>query len=164
MSGEKPQFIQPPSQLKDKVSVTHDGVDLEALEQAEKLIAGMQDSYLEWVEEDLAKLQSLYDAAEKAEGDDRRKLLDGIFAVAHDVKGQGGSFDYPLMTVIGNQLCRFIEKQEGEVKASHMAVVKVHIDALRVVISQRMSGDGGKTGDGLVRGLNAAVAKTMGKG
>lgn len=160
MSGtNKPEFIQPPSSLKDKVAITSNGVDLDALEQAEQLIAGMQDSYLEWVEEDLKKLATLYAQAQKETGS-RQPVFKDIFSVAHDVKGQGGSFNYPLMTIIGNLLCRFLERLEGqEPKESHMAIVKVHIDAMRLVISQRMEGEGGKVGDNLIRGLNAALSK-----
>lgn len=164
MSGtSKPEFIQPPSSLKDKVAITNDGVDLDALEQAEQLIAGMQDSYLEWVEEDLKKITACYVAAQQETGS-RKQVFKDIFSVAHDIKGQGGSFDYPLMTIIGNLLCRFLErleKEDVEPKESHMAVVKVHIDALRLVIAQRMSGEGGKVGDNLIRGLNAALSKVQ---
>lgn len=155
----KPQLIQPPTQIRDKVSVTDDGVDLDALEQAEQLIAGMQDSYLEWVEDDLKRFGELYTAAAAEEGDKRRALVEDIFSVSHDVKGQGGSFDYPLMTAVGNSLCRFIEKLEGPVKQGHMAVIKVHIDTMRLIINQRMNGDGGKAGVNLLRGLDATVAK-----
>jgi chemotaxis protein histidine kinase CheA len=161
---DKPQMIQPPDHLRDKVSVTENGVDLDALEQAEQIIAGMQDSYLEWVEDDLRKLGEGYArAVESTAEDSRRQALQDLFGIAHDVKGQGGSFDYPLMTAVGNSLCRYIERLDGPIRQSHLAVVKVHIDTMRMIIAQRMSGDGGKAGDNLLRGLDAAVAKTSGK-
>jgi len=156
----KPEFIEPPSTLRDKVSVTADGVDFAALEKAEKLIADMQGSYLDWVEEDLQKVSQLYERALK-ETDNRQTLFDDLFTVAHDIKGQGGSFNYPLMTVIGNLLCRFLERTKDEPKESHLPVIKVHIDALRLVIAQRMEGDGGRAGDNLVRGLDATIAKML---
>lgn len=159
MSGEKPVIIQPPSHIKDKVTVTADGIDLDTLEKAEALIAGMQDSYLEWVEEDLRKLQELEGQLD-AGTPPRGEVLTAIFSIAHDIKGQGGSFDYPLMTLIGNHLCRYIERLEGEATDKNVEVVKVHIAALRLVIARRMSGDGGKVGDNLIRGLEAAIAKT----
>lgn len=164
MSGKsKPEFIEPPNTLKDKVSVSPNGVDLDTLDKAEQLIANMQGSYLEWVEEDLRKLQALYGQATQ-EPERRAAILKDIFAVAHDVKGQGGSFDYHLMTAIGNQLCRYIERIEGAPNDRHMEVVKVHIDAMRLVIGQRMSGDGGDVGENLLRGLEAAIQKTSGPG
>lgn len=162
MSNNGPEFIEPPSHLKDKVKITEGGVDLDALEKAEALIAGLQDSYLEWVEGDLEKLQTFYGEAMAAEGADRRARLNDVFSVAHDVKGQGGSFDYHLMTAIGNKLCRFIEKLPAEITRGHMEVVKVHIDALRLVIAQRMAGEGGRAGENLMRGLDAVIAKVSG--
>jgi hypothetical protein len=78
--------------------------------------------------------------------------------VAHDIKGQGGSFGYHLMTAVGNQLCRFIENCSTWGPAE-LDAVKVHIDAMKLVIAQRMEGDGGKVGENLVGGLQAVVAK-----
>lgn len=159
MSSDQPEFIQPPDTLKSKVQVTEGGVDLDALEKAESLIAGLQDSYLEWVEGDLEKLQSSYQEADAAEGAERRAKLEAVFSVAHDVKGQGGSFNYHLMTSIGNSLCRFIEKLPEQVSRGQMEVVKVHIDSMRLVIAQRLEGEGGKAGANLLRGLDAVINK-----
>lgn len=162
MSGDdKPEIIHPPSHVNEKVDMSAGGIDHDTLAQAEAVIAGMADAYLEWVEGDLEKLQDLCSRAQAAEAAERRPLLQEIFSVSHDVKGQGGSFGYDLMTEIGNQLCRYIERLGDEVRDSHMAVVKVHIDAMRVVISRRMSGDGGADGSNLLRGLHAAVVKTQ---
>lgn len=157
--NSKPEFIQPPDTLSGKVQVTEGGVDLDALEKAEALIAGLQGNYLEWVEGDLSKLQTTYQAALDVEGAQRRAALGDVFSVAHDVKGQGGSFNYHLMTAIGNSLCRFIEKLPGDVSRAQMDAIKVHIDAMRLVIAQRLEGDGGKTGANLMRGLDAVKAK-----
>lgn len=158
-SSDQPEFIQPPDTLKGKVQVTEGGVDLDALEKAESLIAGLQDSYLEWVESDLEKLQVAYRAVAEAAPEDRRKALNAVFEVAHDVKGQGGSFNYHLMTHIGNSLCRFIEALPDQVSKGQVEAVKVHIDSMRLVIAQRLEGDGGKAGSNLVRGLDAVINK-----
>ncbi|OFX12602.1 MAG: hypothetical protein A2516_06490 [Alphaproteobacteria bacterium RIFOXYD12_FULL_60_8] len=153
----EPEFITPPTNIKSKVSITPDGVDLEALEKAEQVIAGLQDSYLDWVEEDLRNIQAAYDKA-VADAANRKAYFDEIFRISHDVKGQGGSFDYPLMTIIGNHLCRFLESVETP-KESDLQVIKLHIDSLRVVITQRMAGDGGAVGTKLVAGIEAVLTK-----
>lgn len=162
MSDKDHEVIQPPDTLKGKVSFSADGVDLEMLEKAEQIVAGLQGSYLEWVQEDLKKLQALYDEAKAADTADRAALFKAIFNVAHDVKGQGGSFGYHLMTAVGNQLCRFLEAapQAGE---GELQVVALHIDAMRLIIAQRMEGEGGRQGEAMLRGLQAVVAK-VGKG
>ena len=130
------------------------------LEKAEQVIASLRGDYLEWVQDDLGKLQRHFEAASR-DGAGRAEALQAIFTVAHDVKGQGGSFGYPLMTTIGNQLCRFIELTK-EAGPADLAVIKLHIDALRLVIAQRMEGEGGRAGEELLRGLQAVAAKTKG--
>ncbi|MBF0304141.1 MAG: phosphorelay protein [Alphaproteobacteria bacterium] len=162
MSGDEPEFIQPPNTLKNKVKYGPDGVDLDMLEKAEQIIANLQGNYLEWVQDDLTKLQGFYDKALATPEGERAKVFKDLFGVAHDVKGQGGSFGYHLMTAIGNQLCRFLEGTQ-KTGAAELDVVKVHLDAMRLVIGQRMEGDGGKMGENLLRGLQAVVAKVAPK-
>lgn len=151
------EIIKPPSTLKGKVTYGPDGVNPEVLERAEEVIAGMQGSYLEWVQDDLRKIQEFYERAVADEAG-RQAHLAEVFRVAHDVKGQGGSFGYPLMTAIANQLCRFLEHLETG-GAAELEAVKIHIDALRVVIGSRMQGDGGPIGANILRGLEAVIAK-----
>jgi len=160
MSEDKLEVINPPNTLKNKVGTGGPGaVDLEALERAEEVIAGMTDSYLDWVAEDLKKIESAYEALAAATGD-RKAEMEAIFQVAHDIKGQGGSFGYDLMTAIGNELCRLIEKAEtigpGEIEAA-----KVHIDALKLVIAGDMKGQGGKEGEQMLSGLQQVCDKLL---
>ena len=46
---------------------------------------------------------------------------------------------------------------------AEMNVVRVHIDALRMVIAQHLEGDGGAAGKALVRGLQLVIAKVSGQ-
>ena len=106
MADDKPQLITPPNPLKNKVGTGGPGaVDLSTLERAEKVIADLAETYLEWVEQDLVKLHKALQALSSATGD-RKAELEAIYQISHDMKGQGGSFGYQLITVVGNQLCR----------------------------------------------------------
>ena len=160
--AQEPEYIYPPNTLKNKVTVDAGSVDLVAIEQAEAAIADMKDDYLVWVKEDIDKLQGAYD---KAVGDvaGRAAAQEDIFSFAHDIKGQGGSFGYPLMTAVGNQLCKFIEGVDGTLSDAQLEVVKVHIDTMRLVIQEKMEGDGGKAGDRLLKGLTAVITKVSGE-
>jgi len=146
------EIINPPNTLKDKVREGGPGaVDLATLERAENVIAGMADSYLEWVQEDLVRIDAAYKALAAAAAP-RKEQADQVFQIAHDIKGQGGSFGYDLMTLIANELCRLIERQDNFSDAEVQAV-KVHIDAMKLVIQNRMKGDGGANGHALVDGI-----------
>ncbi|MEO5374668.1 MAG: Hpt domain-containing protein [Alphaproteobacteria bacterium] len=157
MAEKDAEFIVPPNRIKSKVTYNDSGVDMAALARAEQVIANLQGNYLQWVEDDLTNLQAAYEKA-RAEPDNRKRHLDEVFRIAHDVKGQGGSFGYHLMTIIANQLCRTIEKYDAT-RDDVLEVVKLHIHALRLVISQRMEGDGGAAGASLVKGLEAVISK-----
>jgi len=160
MAEEKLEIINPPNGLKQKVGTGGAGaVDLEALERAEQVIAGMTDSYLNWVVEDLKKIEAAYNKLASAEGD-RKKELHDVFQISHDIKGQGGSFGYDLMTAIGNELCRLIEKTD-KVGDSEIQAVKLHIDALKLVIGEDLKGNGGEEGEKMLAGLQKVCDKLL---
>jgi len=152
MADDEMEIIKPPNVLKSKVREGGPGaVDLATLERAENVIAAMADSYLEWVQEDLQRIDEAYKNLSKATGD-RKKEAEAVFQIAHDIKGQGGSFGYDLLTVIGNELCRLIERVDTYGEAEVQAI-KVHIDALKLVIKSNMKDDGGANGQALVAGI-----------
>ncbi|HJO69693.1 MAG TPA: Hpt domain-containing protein [Rhodospirillales bacterium] len=156
--SETPRIITPPNTLKSKVGVGGPkAVDPAVLKRAEEAIANLGDDYLDWVQEDIKKLEDGLSALKAAKGGGR-DLLDTIFRVAHEIKGQGGSFGYNLMTLIGDQLCRFVEDM-AEAGPPEVEVIGLHVDALKIVIANRMQGDGGQAGQALLRGLEKVVAK-----
>ncbi len=161
MAQEPNTFIRL-TPLKNKVTVDAGSVDLVAIEQAEAAIADMKDDYLVWVKEDIDKLQGAYDKA-VSDAANRAAAQEDIHAFTHDIKGQGGSFNYPLMTAVGNHLCKFIEGVDGTLNDSQLDVVKVHIDTMRLIIMEKMEGDGGKAGDRLLKGLVAVITKMSGE-
>ena len=66
---------------------------------------------------------------------------------------------------MGSQLCHFIEDYlfplagERIPNEAELEVVKVHMEAIRLVIQQKMEGDGGATGKQLVAGLAATIKR-----
>ena len=161
MSDDKVEIINPPNAVKAKVKVGGPGaVDASTLERAEQAIAGMSDQYLDWVQEDIARIDAAYKELAAATGD-RAEEIDKVFQVSHDMKGQGGSFGFDLVTAIGNQLCRMIEKMDT-IGNAEVEAVRVHIDAMKLVIAQRMKGSGGKAGEQILAGLEKVVAKVLG--
>ncbi len=157
MQDKACEFITPPDTLHKKVSYSATGVDAAMLEKAEQVIAGLRGSYLEWVVEDIDKLQALYDRA-RSEPGQRQELVKDLFCVAHDIKGQGGSFGYGLMTSIGYHLCQLLESVD-ELDDAGIDAIGLHLDAMRLVINQGMEGSGGTAGANMVDGLQAVVGK-----
>lgn len=159
---DKPQIITPPDTLKAKVSVGGpNAVDMDALERAEQVIANMADNYIDWVEEDLKKISGAFGRLTENEGD-RAKDLERVFAVAHDMKGQGGSFGYELITAIGNNLCRLLERFDDSVTPQvQNEAIRIHIEAMKLIINNRMKGDGGPQGAAILDGVEKMVLKLV---
>lgn len=81
-----------------------------------------------------------------------------LHAASFELKGQAGTFGYTLITDIGESLCRFISTIDSP-DANRLDVLQVHVDALRLVIRERMQGDGGEPGRQLRASLQAAIDK-----
>ncbi len=87
--------------------------------------------------------------------------VQSMLRICWDMKGLGGSFGFPLVTEITHFLSNYLEHCANSPETSvSAAVVQPHIDALYVVLSQKIAGDGGAIGRELVRGLETVVLKT----
>lgn len=152
------QFIDPPNYLKMKVG--EGGFDKQAIKDAENAIKVLgHKMYAQWADDDLARLRAAYDSLRNTnldDGDGVRKML----RICWDMKGLGGSFGFPLVTQITHYLSNYLEYCLGNESKASPAVVTPHMDALLVVLSQKISGDGGAIGRELVRGLETVVLKT----
>jgi HPt (histidine-containing phosphotransfer) domain-containing protein len=151
-------LIQRPNTLKHKVG--DGGFDPAAVEAAEAAIAELASNYLEWA---LGDLERLRQALAKAQGDavGRPRHWRACFDAAHDMKGQGGTFGYPLVSRVANSLCRYIERTLPQA-ATDFAIVTAHIDALAALLAHQASGDGGQIGQQIAQGLEMVVARAEG--
>ena len=154
------EVINPPNVLKEKGGTDGPGaIDLEALEKAEKVIASLANSYLDPVADDLRNIDETFGKLEAATGDRKEELM-AVFQTALILKGQGGSFGYDLMTTIGNELCRLIEKLD-KAGPKEVEAIKLHIDSMKLVISNDIKGDGGVTGKEMLAGLQQVCDKLL---
>ena len=128
------------------------------LDEYNKAMAVLDDlakEYVVWVQQDLKNLEDTYSQACSASGDVRDEIIrKNLFRIAHDMKGQGATFGYELVTDIGNHLCRYIERQDTFDKPQ-MEAVEIHIKALRQIIDKKLIADGGKEGQDLKNKVEA---------
>jgi HPt (histidine-containing phosphotransfer) domain-containing protein len=127
--------------------------------QAEEAVAGLTASFHEWAQRDLSALEEQLEGYAK-DGEGGGEAVRGMHRIAHDIKGQGGSFGYPLLTTISASLSGYLEggNPEGGIDPR---IVRAHIDAMKVVIRDRIEGDGGKIGARLTDELFALVDRAL---
>lgn len=91
------------------------------------------------------------------EGAERPAILARLRAAVHDLKGQGSSFGYPLITEFGMSLSNLLYRIR-DIDEATMARIVLHGDLLTAVAAHRIGGDGGETGLALRAGLARAMA------
>lgn len=127
------------------------------LDEAEQQLERAALDFTDWSLEYLGKLSSLcQEALRKPVG--RSRHFQEINLLAHELRGQGGTFGYPLITDFAKML--FDVSYEGcRDDDNAVEIVKAHIDAMRAVIREKISGDGGAVGRDLLASLQDAIAK-----
>lgn len=131
------------------------------IEQAEIRLNRSQPDFADWAGEYLDSLSEMVkEAAGEKDPIKRDEVFGRINVTAHELRGQGGVFGYPLITTIGKML--YVATLEGHPADDRaVEVVQCHIDGLRAVLRDGITGDGGDIGRDLLRGLKASIAKHL---
>lgn len=131
--------------------------DEDSMVQAMAVLDEMAEDYPDWVS---GLIQQLADVHRRCVDtpEQRFQHFEQLHAIAHDMRGQGGTFGYPLMSNFADGLYDFTDVTTPT-SDKNVEIIKAHIDAMRVVIKDRISGDGGEIGEQLNLGLAAAIKK-----
>jgi len=130
-------------------------IDMSLIEQAEEKIENMAGDYAEWVIKSVRELSGALGLLAKGEGDSKA-LMVKLNTLAHEFRGQGGVFGYPLVTRFGKSLYEATLDENLDVKANHIEFFKAHVDAINAVMAEKVKGDGGEIGRALMQGLAKA--------
>jgi len=118
--------------------------DLEKL--ANDALADLTDKFPAWACGDVQKMKELLTEASGMFDEDRTNLIRQKFYVkAHDLKGQGATFGYPLITDIAAHICRLVT-EKSKFSASDLAILKKDTRMLETVLWKKLKGDGGIKG------------------
>jgi chemotaxis protein histidine kinase CheA len=130
----------------------------DAVARADETLKAMAASMQHWIETDIAQLQDLRLAAEAAHWDP--VSVDALMWSAHDLKGLGATYGYPLVTEIAASLCRLTETDEGKaVVMGDPTLARAHVDALRAVVRDGIRSQEHPVGAALRQTLEDEVAK-----
>lgn len=157
----KAEFITPPNTLKSKVG--EGGLSEEILDKAQKLLENTTVDFMPLGE---MYLNTLMNGIEKAQNashdDDGEHLITLMLYPGMQLKANGGMFHYPLVTTIADKLIQFLEVIEKPDMEAVEIVMAFHT-TIRAVILGRITGDGGRHGEELVRALNDACMRYFDK-
>ncbi|MDP6350970.1 MAG: hypothetical protein QF926_14635 [Alphaproteobacteria bacterium] len=159
MATDKTRFVDPPNLLRRKTGGGPAGggtIDDTALLAAQAVISAQAGDYPERAAKDIAALAEEHAKAVR-DPTIRAEQIARIGMVVHDIRSEGSTFGYPLITKVGTSLYDFC--QYAQASDAQIEVIGAHIDALRVIIGQKIEGDGGEIGAELLNMLRLASNK-----
>lgn len=145
------EIFEPPNILQPKVS---NGVGMtpeEMLAAAQAVVESLHNEFNSALQTTIDELARLRDQLSQPDCDVERVLKE-VYHLSHDVKGQGRTFGFDLVSAIAQSLCALIDRVD-RAHPKLAASLNTHIDALRLVVKRRIKGDGGEVGTQLVKSL-----------
>ncbi len=157
-------YFRPNNRLREKLGgnardiVHFDPLIIEAAQERIKKLVG---DYADWAKRYIDSMAGSLKALEVDGWPEagNAKHIANINRIAHELRGQSGTFDYQLVTAFGKSLYKATLDSDMEITEDRLKLVEAHIDAIRTVFRNRVQGDGGQVGKALLREIDLAVKK-----
>ena len=152
------EFIQPPNTLRLKVGgAGFGGIDLAAVARAEAALKDLSSQFGDWLNDEVSKMEA-------ARADIRTigatpQTLSHLYMRAHDLKGLGATYEYPIVTRISASLCKLID--DNVRMQAPLFLVDAHIDAIKAMVRDKIQNDDHPVGRMLVTELEAKTAEHL---
>lgn len=154
------QIIQVPNTLRLKVAGAGrlSALDPAAIAKAEAALKSLSGNFAQWLQDEITKLETARQAI-RTDGM-TPATVESLYLRAHDLKGLGTTYGFPLITRIAASLCVLTDDAEKRTHAP-MALVDAHIDAIRAAVRDDIKSDEHPVGRVLAEELEARVAEAL---
>ncbi|MBZ0324622.1 MAG: hypothetical protein K8F57_00335 [Alphaproteobacteria bacterium] len=159
--ADSPYIINPPNLLGMKAGAPkgrpNRKLDPKLLAAAESSLNNFKEAFPEVLLGEVRRMSEdlescLRDPA--AQGDS----LESLRTAAFNLKGQGGSVGFAIVSRIGDTLYRLLVARD-RLGARDAEIVRAHIEALRAIAVNRCEGEGGEVGREITDALDLLTAK-----
>jgi len=134
------------------------GLDASAIARAEAALKSLSSNFGEWMNDELAKLEAARDRI-RAEGF-TAETAENLYFRAHDLKGLGSTYEFPLVTRIAGSLCRILHDPATRLGAP-LGLVESHIEAIGNAVRAQIRTDADPAGRAMAESLEAQVARLI---
>jgi hypothetical protein len=158
MAREQPiELFMPPNMLKAKAGGGFGGMDLAAIKRAESAMENLKTEFGGMAADGITALSAARNAyLAKADPASRSALL----RAALDLKGQAGTFGFPLMARVAGSLTKMLtDAPEGV--ALPLKLVDAHVSAMTVIHRQNITGSEDKIALALIAELDSQVGQLL---
>lgn len=148
------EMITPPNMLRVKVGGRLGPVDEAAIARAEAALDDMKEVFAEWLESEVHKLEN---AAKRVitEGLEGEAGIE-LFSRAHDLRGMGTTYNFPIITRMAASLSKLIESEEKRAIAP-VSLAQAHTNAIRAAFRQDIRDEKDPVGRALATELETQV-------
>jgi CheY-like chemotaxis protein len=131
------------------------------IEAAQERIQKLVGDYADWVKRYITSMSDSLSALEVGSWPEKgnAKHIANVNRIAHELRGQSGTFDYQLITAFGKSLYKATLDTDIKITEDRLKLIEAHIDAIRTVFRNRITGDGGQVGKALLKEIDLAVKK-----
>ncbi len=127
-----------------KHTPTDTPTDLEKL--AMEAMSDLSAKFPAWASGDVQKIKEYLAEASGSFDDERNTIIrQKVYPKVHDLKGQGTTFGYPLITDIGSHMCGLITSKTT-FSSSDLITLKNDANMMETVLWKKLKGDGGVKG------------------
>lgn len=152
------EFIQPPNTLRLKVGgASFGGIDAAAVARAEAALRDLSSQFGEWLNDEVSKMEAAR-ADIRAQGA-TPQTLNQLYMRAHDLKGLGATYQFPIVTRISASLCKLIDDKVR--MQAPLFLIDAHIDAIKAMVRDNIQDDSHPVGRVLVTELEAKTAEHL---
>ncbi len=152
------EFIQPPNTLRLKVGgAGFGGIDAAAVARAEAALKDLSSQFGEWLNDEVSKMEAARSDIRSVGAN--AQTLTQLYMRAHDLKGLGATYQYPIVTRISASLCKLIDDNVRD--RAPLFLIDAHIDAIKAMVRDKIQDDDHPVGRMLVQELEAKTAEHL---
>ena len=152
---ERPQTIVPLNLLKARVAPKLGVLTPDALAKAEAALKTLSANFGQWLNDEIEKLEAARLAI--TNNGMTQDTADQLYTHAHDLKGLGATYDFPLITRVAGSLCKLMGEKEQR-PFLPLPLIDAHIDAIRAIVRDNIRDAAHPVGTMLAAALETKVA------
>jgi hypothetical protein len=152
------EMIHVPNTLKLKVGGRFGGIDAGAVAKAEAALKGLSGQFAQWLQDEIDKLEAA--RAEIAAKGMTAETADNLYVHAHDLKGLGATYEFPLVTRLAGSLCKLMDEESARA-SSPMYLVDAHISSIKAAVRDNIRDEAHPVGKALSAELENRVKEYL---
>ncbi len=110
-------------------------LNADAVAKAEEALKALSANFAQWLSDEIIRLEGARTAVR--EQGRTPAATETLYLRAHDLKGLGATYEYPLVGRIAGSLCKLLE-EPAKRPAVPQVLIDAHVDAIRLCVRTEM--------------------------